>query len=302
MSGFPIHLITMLRMCGAQSLPLPIPISNIFVGRKMLMPTVEGGVDTDNLLGALIAQSGSNVFLGNMRLPAIAAVKDMASTDVRGLIPHITGLPIPVQGENSVRIGSGSAVAGIGMMQQLGLGSFGALSIGELVAIGGQIMGMVQNFTQLGGGAAVAQLSNLQGTPMAPGTTVIGLTSGYKFTFANYFDTRVMTGDYAYPNIDTVSDTIIQTGDDYTSLEFFQTDSGDYLSLDDGTFLVYDDVIDTSPNYIVIDDYFTFYPTLNLTASAITAGAYIDTELDYLYMSSDGEIFATDDGSLITIV
>ena len=236
MSGFPIHLISMLRMCGAASLPLPIPINNIFIGAQMLMPAVQGGLDSHSLLGALIAQSGSMVNLGPMQLPAIAAIKDMASPDILGLIPHVTGLPIPVQGENTVRIGSGSAAAGIGMMQQLGLGSFGALSIGELVSVAGTVMGMVQNFTGIGGGAAVAQLNNLQGAPISPGTTVVGQTTGYSFTFANYFDTRVMTGDYAYPAIETVSDALVQ---------------------DDG-------------QYIVIQDYIDFYPTLNLTASVIT--------------------------------
>ena len=236
MSGFPIHLVSMLRMCGAQTLPLPFPINNIFIGAQMLMPATQGGLDAHNILGALIAQSGSMVNLGPMQLPAIAAIKDMASPDILGLIPHVTGLPIPIQGENSVRIGSGSAAAGLGMMQQLGLGSFGALSIGELVSVAGTVMGTVQNFTGIGGGAAVAQLNNLQGTPISPGTTVVGQTSGYSFTFANYFDTRVMTGDYAYPAIETVSDALVQ---------------------DDG-------------QYIVIQDYIDFYPTLNLTASVIT--------------------------------
>jgi hypothetical protein len=223
-------------MCGAQTLPLPFPINNIFIGAQMLMPATQGGLDAHNILGALIAQSGSMVNLGPMQLPAIAAIKDMASPDILGLIPHVTGLPIPIQGENSVRIGSGSAAAGLGMMQQLGLGSFGALSIGELVSVAGTVMGTVQNFTGIGGGAAVAQLNNLQGTPISPGTTVVGQTSGYSFTFANYFDTRVMTGDYAYPAIETVSDALVQ---------------------DDG-------------QYIVIQDYIDFYPTLNLTASVIT--------------------------------
>ena len=236
MSGFPIHLVSMLRMCGASTLPLPIPIPNISIGPQMLMPAVEGGLDSHSILGALIAQSGSNVFLGSMRLPAIAAIKDMASPDIIGLIPHVTGFPIPVQGENTVRIGSGNAAAGLGMMQQLGLGSFGALSIGELVSVAGTVMGMVQNFTQIGGGGAVAQLNNLQGSPISPGTTVTGQTSGYSFTFANYFDTRVMVGDITYPAIDTVSNALVQ---------------------DDG-------------QYITIDDYQTFYPTLNLTASVVT--------------------------------
>lgn len=226
----------MLRMCGAASLPLPIPIDTIFIGAQMLNPTAAGGLSTDNLLGALIAQSGSMVNLGPMQLPAIAAIKDMASPDIRGLIPHVQGLPIPVQGENSVRIGSGNAAAGLGMMQQLGLGNFGALSIGELVSVAGTVMGTVQNFTGIGGGAAVAQLNNLQGAPISPGTTVVGQTSGYSFTFANYFDTRVMTGDYAYPAIESVSDALVQN---------------------DG-------------QYIVIQDYIDFYPTMNLTAAVIT--------------------------------
>ena len=241
MSGFPIHLISMLRMCGAASLPLPIPIDTIFIGAQMLNPTGAGGLSTDNLLGALIAQSGSMVKLGPMQLPAIAAVVDMAAPDIRGLIPHIQGLPIPVQGESTVRIGSGTAGAGIGMMQQLGLGSFGSLSIGELVSVAGQVRGLVSNFTGIGGGAAVAQLSNLQGAPMGPGTTVTGQTSGYSFTFMNYFDTRVMInlGDDAansYPGIETVSNALV---------------------LDNG-------------EYIVIQDYIDFYPTMNLTASVIT--------------------------------
>ena len=236
MSGFPIHLVSMLRMCGAATLPLPIPINNIFIGAQMLMPAVQGSINTDNLLGALIAQSGSMVNMGPLQLPAIAAIKDMASGDIRGLIPHITGLPIPAQGEPTVRIGSGSAAAGLGLMQQLGLGNFGALLNGELVSIAGQVIGTVQNFTQLGGGSAIAQLSGLQGAPLGPGATVTGQTSGYSFTFANYLDTRVMIGDIALPSIDTVSNALVQ---------------------DDG-------------QYIVIQDYIDFYPTMNLTASVIT--------------------------------
>ena len=110
------------------------------------------------------------------------------------------------------------------------------LNIGELVSIGSQIVGTVSNFTQLGGGAAVAQISGLQGTPLYPGATVTGQTSGYSFTFANYIDSRVAIGDYAYPSIDTVSNVLVQ---------------------DDG-------------QYIVIDDYFNLYPTQNLTVSVVT--------------------------------
>ena len=231
-----MHLVSMLRMCGAPTLNLPIPILNIFIGQLKLPPAVQNGIDAHNLLGALLAQSGSNVFIGPQLLPAIAAIKDMAAPDIMGLIPHVTGLPIPVQGENTVRIGSGSAAAGLGMMQQLGLGNFASLNIGELVSVAGQVMGMVQNFTQLGGGSAIAQLSNLQGSPIGPGTTITGQTSGNSFTFSNYFDTRVMTGDVSYPDISTVSNALV-------------TDSGEY---------------------IVTQDYFDYSPTLQLTASVTT--------------------------------
>ena len=267
MSGFPIHLVSMLRMCGAATLPLPIPINNIFIGAQMLMPAVQGGIDSDNLLGALIAQSGSMVNLGPMQLPAIAAIKDMASGDIRGLIPHLTGLPIPAQGENSVRIGSGSAAAGLGMMQQLGLGSFGALSIGELVSVAGTVMGMVQNFTQLGGGSAIAQLNNLQGSPISPGTTVVGQTSGYSFTFANYFDTRVMVGDVVYPSIDNVANSVYIGSD--SNFTFYLSELNEYYVMDDGSYIDETEAI-VDDGYIVIDDYITFYPTLNLSASVIT--------------------------------
>jgi hypothetical protein len=223
-------------MCGAPSVNLPVPITNIFVGSQQLPPMAEGGLDGHNLLGALIPLSGSNVFLGATKLPAIAAIKDMAAPDVMGIVPHVQGLPIPVQGENTVRIGSGNAAAGLGMMQQLGLGSFGPLSIGELVSVAGQVIGTVQNFTQIGGGGAVAQLNNLQGSPISPGTTVVGQTSGYSFTFSNYFDTRVMTGEYSYPAVESISNALV-------------TDSGDY---------------------IVIQDYYDYSPTMNLTASVIT--------------------------------
>ena len=238
-----MHLISMLRMCGASTLPLPIPIDTIFVGAQGLNPAPEGGQDSHDILGALIAQSGSNVFLGSMQLPAIAAIKDMASPDIMGLIPHVQGLPIPIQGQNNVIIGQGSAGAGLGMMQPImnSLGmtiGFNPLQIGELVSMAGQVVGMVANFTQIGGGAAVAQLSNLQGAPLNPGSTVVGQTSGYSFLFSNYFDSRAAIGDTAnsYPDIATVSNALV-------------SDTGDY---------------------IVIDDYMTFYPSMNLTASVIT--------------------------------
>jgi hypothetical protein len=229
---FPIHLATMLRMCGASTIPIGAVGSMVKINN--LIPAVVGDIDTHNGLGALINILQHNVNIGG--IPAIPSIISMASPDILGLIPHPQGLPIPIQGSPNVFIGQGSGAAGLGMMQQLGLGNFASLNIGELVSVGSQVIGMVQNFTQIGGGSAVAQLSNLQGSPIGPGTTVTGQTSGYKFTFSNYIDSRVATGEYTYPAVNTVTNALVQ---------------------DDG-------------QYIAIDDFYNLSPTQNLTASVIT--------------------------------
>lgn len=235
---FPVHLATMLRMCGASTIPGGAAGSMVKINN--LIPAVVGDVDTHNGLGALINMIPHNVKIGG--IDAIPSIVSMASPDVLGIIPHPQGLPIPMQGSPNVFIGQGNGAAGLGMMQPI-LGAFGQvvgfnpLQIGELVSVAGQAIGMVQNFTQIGGGAAVAQLGSLQGTPISSGTTVTGQTSGYTFTFSNYFDSRALTGEYSYPSVNTISNALV-------------TDSGDY---------------------IVIEDYVTFYPTMNLTASVITA-------------------------------
>lgn len=230
---FPIHLISMLRMCGAVTQSTG---QNTNFNVNNLLASVQGDTDSHSGLGALIPQSGANFFINNKR--AIASIVDGANPDIQGITPHVSGLPIPMQGSPNFFIGQGSGGGGLGMMQQLGIGNFGGLNVGELVSAGGQIIGQVSSFTSLGGGAGVAQLSNMQGTPITPGTTVTGQTSGRSFTFSNFFDTRIQTGANSYPSVDTISTNA--------------------LSLDDG-------------QYIVIEDYYNLYPTLNLTASVITA-------------------------------
>ena len=227
---FPIHLIGMLRMCGASTIPTGL---NTNFNVNNILASVAGDVNNHSGLGALIPQSGANYFINNKQ--AIAAMVDGSNPDVLGIIQHVTSLPIPAQGSQNFFIGQGSGGMGLGMLQQLGLGSFGSLQIGELVSVGGQIIGQVSSFVNIGGGAAVAQLSNMQGSPITPGTTVTGETSGKSFTFFNYFDSRVATGANSYPSISTVTNALT-----------------------------------TDDEYIVIDDYITFYPSLNLTASVIT--------------------------------
>ncbi len=235
----PAHLNTNKRACGASTVALLAQGSNVKINNQT--PAVVGDVDDHNLLGQLINVLPHNVKIGG--IDAIPSIVSMASPDVQGLIPHPQGLPIPITGSPNVFIGSGTASAGIGMMQQLGLGSFGPLSIGELVAVGGQVIGMVQNFTQIGGGAAIAQLNNLQGSPISPGTTVTGQTSGYQFTYSNYFDSRV------YNNV--------PGGASYGSANSYS-----------GVSSISNALVTDSGDYIVIQDYFDY--GMNLSASVVT--------------------------------
>lgn len=233
---FPIHLDQMMRMCGAQTQVIGQQTFNV----NNKLAAVAGDIDSHMMLGQLIPMSGGSFMINNK--PAIVAMKDMSAPDIMGMIPHMQGLPIPMQGSPNFFIGSGSgggggsAGVGMGMMSQMMGGGFGGLQIGELVSVGQQVMGMVQNFTQTGGGSGIAQLSNMQGNPITPGTTVTGQTSNNSFTFMNYFDSRVATGANSYPSIDTVK-------------------SGALSS--------------PTGEYIVIDDYYR-YPDMNLTASVIT--------------------------------
>ncbi len=219
-------------MCGAATIPGGSAGMNVLINN--ILPALVGDVDNHNGLGAIQQMLDTKVLIGG--IPAVPAIASLAQTDVMGLIPHITGLPIPIQGSPNVKIGQGNMAAAIGMMQNLGLGNFGALNIGELVSIGQQVVGEVMNFTQLGGGSAIAQIGNLQGPPMGPGVTVTGQTSGYSFTFSNYIDSRVTSGQVSYASVDTVSNTLTQ-------------ENGEY---------------------IVIDDYYNLFPTQNLTASVVT--------------------------------
>lgn len=228
---FPIHLIGMLRMCGASTIPLGLN-TNVLVNN--ILASVVGDIDSHDGLGPILQMLNTNVLIGG--IPAVPAIASGAMPDIMGIIPHVQGLPIPIQGSQNVRIGQGSMLASIGSMQSLGLGSFGALQIGELVNIGSQLVGQVMNFTQLGGGSAIAQIGNLQGGAYGPGTTVTGQTSGYNFTFGNYIDSRIATGEITLPDVNTVTNALVQ---------------------DDG-------------EYIVIDDYFNLYPTQNLTLSVVT--------------------------------
>lgn len=203
-----------LRLCGAVTQALLGAQTKVLINGQP--PALEGDVDSDNMLGALQSILGSNVLIGG--IPAIAAIADMAQTDVRGIIPHVTGFPIPITGSPNVMIGQGSLGAGLGMM----LGAGGALQIGELVSIGTQIVGQVLRFVNIGGRGAVTTLSNLQGQPISPGQTLTGQTSGNSFTYSFYVDSRVYDPtSNVYPSVDSVSANAVVNAVDYVTVQSY---------------------------------------------------------------------------------
>ena len=229
--SFPIHLVAQfgLRMCGGITIPGLGLSTNVLINN--LVPALEGDRDTHNNLGMLINVLSHNVMIGG--IPAIPAIISQAAPDILGIIPHVQGFPIPMNGSPNVMIGQGSMGAGLGIMGQLFGGGFGALSVGELVSVAGQVMGMVSSFTQIGGGGAVAQINNLTpGVSVSPGQVLVGQTSGHTFTTVLYVDSR----QNAYPSLASVTNAVV-------------TDTGDYITL---------------------QTYNDYYPAMNLTASVVT--------------------------------
>lgn len=195
---FPMHLETMMRMCGATTVPgigsaLKIMVNNI------AGPAAEGGMDSHMMLGNLINIIPHNVMLGGS-IPAIPTIAAMAAPDMLSpLIPHPTGLPTPAQGSPNVFIGMMGGMGGMGgiagMLAGGGFGSIigGNLGIGELVSIGSQVVGMVSGFTASSSvaGSASVQLSNLQGPTINPGSTLTGQTTGNSLQLKPFIDSRV---------------------------------------------------------------------------------------------------------------
>jgi len=236
---FPIHLSTMLRMCGA--ITLPGQASGLRVMINNLIPAVEGDRDSHDNLGMLINILQHNVLIGGM--PAIPSIVSGAAPDILGIIPHVQGFPIPIGGSPNVMIGQGS------MMAMLGLGT--NFQVGELLSIGQQIIGTITSVTQVSSSSSVLKINNLSpGVSVSPGQTVVGDTSGSTMKVSVVADSR----PGSYPSFTDVSNT-----------SFSNTTTGGVTV----TTTVDAIVIDTGEN-IVLQDYFDYYPSINLTAALVT--------------------------------
>jgi len=223
---FPIHLVGMLRMCGALTVPGLSVGKNVMINN--MLPALEGDRDSHTNLGMLINVLLHNVMIGG--IPAIPSIISQAAPDVIGITPHVKGFPIPITGSPNVMIGMGSMGAVLGIMNKL-TGGLGSLQVGELVSIGGQVLGTVSSFTAIGGSGAVAQISGLTpGLNANPGQQIVGQTSG------NYLTTVLYVSGTPYESANSITNAIV-------------TDSGDR---------------------IVVQTYLDYYPAMNLTSAMVT--------------------------------
>ena len=185
MSGFPIHFIGALRMCGALTTPGPNNPLSVFVGGKPV--AVAGDLDSHNNLGALISlasgMSGGGITIAGA--PLIASMIDQGSPDVQGIIPHVTGLPTPAEGFPTVSA-YGMLGSIMGMMGGGQGGGSGPMQNGEQVTSGGHPVGDIYRYVNGGGaGFSILVLANTTNNIIA-GSTVTGVTTGNTFTFSTY--------------------------------------------------------------------------------------------------------------------
>jgi|688.fasta_scaffold00075_16 hypothetical protein len=184
MSGFPVHFIGALRMCGALTTPGPGNPMNVFVEGKPV--AVAGDLNTHNNLGALLSLSPGNVLVGGV--PLVVSLLDQGSPDVQGIIPHVTGLPTPAEGSGVVKA-YGMLSSTLGMMGGGKGNKNGRMDTGENVLAGGQKVGDIYRVVDGGGaGFDVLVLANVSNT-VVNGSSVTGETSGNTFTFSTYYST-----------------------------------------------------------------------------------------------------------------
>lgn len=184
----PVHRNTDGRFCGAKT--NVTEQSTAYVNNKLA--AVEGDRDDHNNQGNLIQSYGDgSIFIENKKL--IVAMGDKAMPDSQGLMQHPIAPTDPKEGSDDT-IAYGGKAGG-------GQGTGGKLNIGEIVKVGGQVMGMVKNFTSSGGGGGSVVLQNMGNTPPTAGQTLVGDDSGNSFTLSSFeesedYDTEDTAPDY----------------------------------------------------------------------------------------------------------
>lgn len=182
-----VHRIGDPRLCGAVTTSTGLNTKVIVEGQPA---AVVGDLDSHNMLGALISLSPGKVLVQG--IPMIVSLMDQGSPDVIGIVQHVTGLPTPAGGSQKVSAygGLGTFGGGLGAFQSLMGGQFAIPNVGELMQIGGQVIGQVTRVANQGSGQGVVVMNNMnpatQGS-ISSGTTITSANTGHTFTFSNYY-------------------------------------------------------------------------------------------------------------------
>jgi hypothetical protein len=155
--------------------------------------------------GALISRYGDgSIYINGLKM--IVAMGDTSAPDILNGILHPFCPTDPAQGSQSVFAYGGRAGGGLGNI----LG--GNLNIGELVSIGGQVVGQVKNFINIGNGQASAVIQNMGSQTPQAGQTLVGQDSGNSLTLTNF--ERSNAYDYANTSVDYTEVMIVAVTDD----------------------------------------------------------------------------------------
>jgi hypothetical protein len=168
----PLHRDTDRRYCAAKT---QATAQKTFINN---LPAALEGDQDDHSQGNLQQQYGKgNFYIENKK--AIVGPGDRATPDGT-VFRHPFAPTDPAQGSPNTFAYDGNAGGGLGSM----LG--GKLNIGELVKIGGQLIGIVKNFTQTGGGQAQVVLQNMTSQTPQAGQTLVGDDTGNSFVLASF--------------------------------------------------------------------------------------------------------------------
>jgi hypothetical protein len=188
--------------------------SSVYANGKLY--AVEGDQE-DHGGGALEARyGGKNVFAEGIRIivgkmadkgGGDSALHPFAPTDPKGASENVFAY--------NGKIGKGNGI--------------GSLSIGELVKIGGQVIGMVKGFTAGGGGSGQATIQNLSQTPQA-GQTLTGEDSGQSFVLSDFTVSDSYDSEDGYDYSDVIDHMVVCDDGSAIAIDSYFTgkDSQDY--------------------------------------------------------------------------
>ena len=198
----PVHCDKKRRFCSAET--SVTGQNSVYVNNKLV--AVEGDKDDHSNRGDLIQQYGEgNIFINNIKI--IVGPGDKALPDSIGIVQHPFSPTDPAEGSQDVFAYNGKSGGGLGSI----LG--GNLNIGELVRVGGQLIGTVKNFTNMGGGQGQATIQNMGGTTPTAGQTLVGDDSGNSLVLTSF--TRSEAYDYANTAPDYTPVMNVAITDDY---------------------------------------------------------------------------------------